>query len=163
MPTRAFFPGSFDPLHLGHLDVIETAIELFGSVVVGTMFNPSKSSGMFGLEARQAMIAESTAHLSGVEVLSFDGLVVDAARKVGADFVVKGVRTGGDFEIELQMAHTNLFVGAIKTLFVPTSPAWSFVSSRFVREISHYGGDASHLVPPPVAARLAGLAPGRQS
>src|ERR1700712_3433530 len=103
MSTKAFFPGSFDPLHLGHLDVIVTAVGLFGEVVVGTMYNPEKKSGLFDLDARQEMIVESTEHLAGVEVRSFDGLVVDAAKEVGADFIVKGVRTGGDFEIVMQM------------------------------------------------------------
>ncbi len=161
MSTKAFFPGSFDPLHLGHLDVIVTAVDLFGDVVVGTMYNPSKTSGLFNLEERQSMIIESTSHLAGVEVRSFEGLVVDAAKAVGADFIVKGVRTGGDFEIEMQMAHTNLFVGGMKTVLLPTSSTWSFVSSRFVREISHYRGDVSHLVPPAVASRLAALAQGK--
>jgi pantetheine-phosphate adenylyltransferase len=160
MSTKALFPGSFDPLHLGHLDVISSAAELFGSVVVATMYNPEKFGGAFDLATRQQMIVESTAHLRGVEVRSFAGLVVDAARTVGADFIVKGVRTGGDFEIELQMAHTNEFVSGVKTVLLPTSSKWSFVSSRFIREISHYGGDISHLVPPAVASKLADLAQG---
>ncbi|MGD9703993.1 MAG: pantetheine-phosphate adenylyltransferase [Acidimicrobiia bacterium] len=149
-----FFPGSFDPVHLGHLDAIEQASALFGEVVVGTMYNPSKPGGAFTLEERQAMLAESTAHLPGIRVEAHTGLVVDAARAVGADFIVKGLRTAGDFEFELQMALTNESVSGIRTVFVPTAARFSFVSSRFIREIAQYGGDVSHLVPEPVARRL---------
>ena len=153
-----FFPGSFDPVHLGHLDVIEQAAALFGEVVVGTMHNPSKPGGAFPLDQRQAMIAESTAHLAAVRVEAHTGLVVDAASAAGADFIVKGLRTAGDFEFELQMALTNESVTGIRTVFLPTAARFSFVSSRFIREIAHYGGDVSHLVPEPVARRLASLA-----
>ena len=153
----AFFPGSFDPVHLGHLDVVEHAVALFGNVVVATMHNPGKPSGAFTLEARQEMLRESTAHLVGVRVEAFGGLVIDAAQSVGADFIVKGVRTAGDFEVELQMAHTNHSVSGIRTVFLPTSPNWSYVSLRFIREIAQYGGDVTHLVPEPVTRRLATL------
>lgn len=153
----AFFPGSFDPVHLGHLDVVEQAVALFGEVVVATMHNPGKPSGAFALEARQEMLRESTAHLRGVRVEAFGGLVIDAAQTVGADFIVKGVRTAGDFEFELQMAHTNHSVSGVRTIFLPTSPHWSYVSSRFIREIAQHGGDVAHLVPEPVACRLATL------
>ncbi len=153
----AFFPGSFDPVHLGHLDVVEHAVALFGEVVVATMHNPGKPSGAFALDVRQEMLRESTAGLVGVRVEAYGGLVIDAARTVGADFIVKGVRTAGDFEFELQMAHTNHSVSGIRTVFLPTSPSWSFVSSRFIREIAQHGGDVTHLVPEPVARRLATL------
>ena len=153
-----FFPGSFDPVHLGHIDVVEQAVALFGEVVVATMYNPGKPSGAFPLDVRQEMLRESTAHLADVRVEAFAGLVVDAARDVGADFIVKGVRTSGDFEFEVQMAHTNSSVSGIRTVLLPTSPAWSFVSSRFIREIAGQGGDVSHLVPEPVVRRLATLA-----
>src|SRR4051812_15250908 len=109
--TTVLYPGSFDPIHLGHLDVIEQSLELFGDVVVAAMHNPSKPSGMFGLEERIAMIEDAVAPLRGdggaVKVVAFPGLAIDAARSVGADFIVKGLRSGGDFEIEQQMAQTN--------------------------------------------------------
>lgn len=153
--TTVLVPGSFDPIHLGHLDVIEQAVALFGDVVVATMYNPAKPSGAFTLDERQAMIAESTAHLSGVRVEAHGGLVVDAARATGADFIVKGLRTAGDFEVELQMALTNESVSGVRTVFLPTAARYGFVSSRFIREIAQYGGAVDHLVPEPVARRLA--------
>jgi pantetheine-phosphate adenylyltransferase len=148
-------PGSFDPLHLGHLDVIEQATALFGPVIVATMHNPSKPSGMFTLEERLELIRLSVAHLPEVKVESFAGLVVDAARAFGVDFLVKGLRTSGDFEIEQQMAQTNYAVSGVRTVFVPCAPTLSYVSSRFIREIAKYGGDVRSLVPPPVAEHLA--------
>lgn len=148
-------PGSFDPLHLGHLDVIEQATALFGPVIVATMHNPSKPSGMFTLEERLELIRLSVAHLPEVTVESFGGLVVDAAKQFGADFLVKGLRTSGDFEVEQQMAQTNHAVAGVRTVFVPCAPTLSYVSSRFIREIAKYGGDVRNLVPPPVADHLA--------
>jgi pantetheine-phosphate adenylyltransferase len=148
-------PGSFDPLHLGHLDVIEQATALFGPVIVATMHNPAKPSGMFTLEERLELIRLSVAHLPEVKVESFAGLVVDAARAFGVDFLVKGLRTSGDFEIEQQMAQTNYAVSGVRTVFVPCAPTLSYVSSRFIREIAKYGGDVRSLVPPPVAEHLA--------
>lgn len=156
-------PGSFDPLHLGHLDVIEQACDLFGSVIVATMHNPSKPSGMFTLEERLGLISASVAHLPNVRVEAFGGLVVDAAKALGADYLVKGLRTGADFEIEQQMAQTNHAVAGIRTVFLPCSPALSYVSSQFIREIAKYGGDVRSLVPPPVAEHLARLHGGSTS
>ena len=101
------YPGSFDPFHLGHLDVIEQSVALFGEVVVGVMHNPTKPSGMFTLDERVDMIRSSIAYMPSVKVVAFAGLAVDAAREVAAAFIVKGLRTGGDFEVEQQMAHTN--------------------------------------------------------
>lgn len=155
MPT-VLYPGSFDPLHNGHVDVVEQATSLFGRVIVATMVNPGKSGGFFDLEERQAMIEEATAHLAEVEVRAFEGLAVDAARSVGADFIVKGLRTAADFEIEQQMAHTNQAVSGVRTVYLPCRPDLSFISSRFIREIAQYRGDVSHLVPDAVSRRLKG-------
>lgn len=155
-PT-AIYPGSFDPIHLGHLDVIEQSLELFGSVVVAAMHNPSKPSGMFSLEERIAMIEESVAPLrerGSVRVIAFPGLAVDAARSSGADFIVKGLRSGGDFEVEQQMAHTNHAAARVRTVYLPCKPALVFISSRFIREISKYGGDVTAMVPDVVVPRL---------
>ncbi|HQV58988.1 MAG TPA: pantetheine-phosphate adenylyltransferase [Ilumatobacteraceae bacterium] len=151
------YPGSFDPFHLGHLDVIEQSVELFGNVTVAAMHNPTKPSGMFNLDERMEMIKASVAHLPTVTVRSFSGLAVDAARDTNAGFIVKGLRTGGDFEIEQQMAHTNHAVAGVRTVYLPCKPSLVFISSRFIRELAKYGGDVAELVPAPVAARLADL------
>jgi len=153
--AMVFFPGSFDPVHLGHLDVIRQAAELFGDVVVAAMYNPGKPGGTFTVDERCDLLRECTADVAGVRIEACTGLVIDAARQVGADFIVKGLRTAGDFEFELQMALTNQSVSGIRTVFLPTSAEWSYVSSRFIREIAGYGGDVAHLVPAPVAVRLA--------
>jgi len=157
------YPGSFDPFHLGHLDVIEQSVELFGKVVVGVMHNPSKPSGMFTLDQRVEMIRTSVADLPSVEIVPFAGLAVDAARDASAAFIVKGLRTGGDFEVEQQMAHTNYAVSGVRTVYLPCKPALVPISSRFIREIAHYGGDVSALVPPPVAAELSRVHPPREA
>ena len=157
MPT-VLYPGSFDPIHLGHLDVVEQALELFGTVVVAAMHNPSKPSGMFTLDQRLAMIEEAVEPLrSGdreVNVAAFPGLAVDAARDLGTDFIVKGLRTGGDFEVEQQMAQTNYVAAGVRTVYLPCRPALVFISSRFIREIAKYGGDVSAMVPPAVLSHL---------
>jgi pantetheine-phosphate adenylyltransferase len=157
MPV-ALYPGSFDPIHLGHLDVIAQARQLFGTVVVVTMHNPAKPSGAFTLAERQAMISESLAGWGGVQVASHPGLAIDAAAALGADVIVKGLRSATDFDLEAQMALTNYAVGGVRTVFVPAAPALSFISSRYLREIAVHGRDLSDLVPAPVAARLAALA-----
>ena len=151
---EALYPGSFDPFHNGHLDVVEQAIELFGSVVVATMHNREKKGGMFTLDERLAMIRASVAHLDGVTVAAFPGLAVHAARDAGARFIVKGLRTPSDFEIEQQMAQTNHAVSGFRTVYLPCTPALSFISSRFIREIAKEGGDVTAMVPAAVAAEL---------
>ena len=151
--SKVLYPGSFDPLHNGHLEIIEIASRLFGDVIVVAMVNRTKE-GFFPLAERVAMIEESVAHLANVRVAISEGLVVDAADSLGADFVVKGLRTPGDFEAEMQMAHMNKTVGGMETVFVPSGTALGFLSSRYIREISTEGRDVSHLVPPPVALAL---------
>lgn len=149
------YPGSFDPLHLGHLDVIEQAAELFGDVVVGVLYNFAKDSGLFDVDRRVELVEGATAHLPTVSVEKHTGLTTQAARAVGADFIVKGLRTPGDFEIEQQMAQMNHSTAGVRTVYLPSSAELSFVSSRFVREIAKYGGDVAHLVPTVVAEALA--------
>jgi len=151
---RVLYPGSFDPIHLGHIDVIEQAHELFGSVVVAIMHNQSKTSGLFTVDERVEMATAALSHLDGVDVVAQTGLAVQAAQRADVDFIVKGLRTSGDFEIEQQMAHNNYAVTGVRTVYLPCRPELGYISSRFVREIAKYGGSIDHLVPAHVADAL---------
>jgi pantetheine-phosphate adenylyltransferase len=153
--ATVLIPGSFDPIHLGHLDVIDQAVELFGTVIVAIMHNPSKPSGLFAAHERVDLARSSVLDRSDVTVEAFTGLAVQAAAEAGADFIVKGLRTPGDFEVEQQMAHNNHALTGIRTVYVPCRPALGHISSRFVREIATHGGAVGHLVPEPVATALA--------
>jgi pantetheine-phosphate adenylyltransferase len=153
--TRVLYPGSFDPIHNGHLELIEVASRLFDSVVVATIGNPQKTTGLYSLEERRQMIDESVAHLSNVEVTVYSSLVVNLAKEVEADFLVKGLRAVSDFESELQQSQMNLAISGVHTLFIPSATEHSFVASKWIREIARFGGDVSSMVPAPVAARLA--------
>ncbi|MPY94277.1 MAG: pantetheine-phosphate adenylyltransferase [Acidimicrobiia bacterium] len=157
MPT-ALVPGSFDPIHRGHVQVVETVAGLFDRVVVATVGNPEKSSsGLFDLAEREELVAASVAHLANVSTTHWSGLVVDLARDVGAPVIVKGLRGVSDFESEVQMAQTNEHVSGVVTMFVPTAPQFGYLASRFIREIAKMGGNVSEMVPPPVARRLGEL------
>jgi pantetheine-phosphate adenylyltransferase len=152
----ALFPGSFDPFHNGHLEIAETASKMFDRIVVAAVRNPQKGEALFSLQDRQDMITESLSHLPNVEIDSFSSLVVDLARQVGADVIIKGLRAASDFEAELQQAQMNKAVSGIETLFIPCTSAHSFVASKFVRDFARFGGAdrIASLVPPPVAKRL---------
>ncbi len=151
------YPGSFDPIHYGHLDVISQAAELFGSVVVAVMHNPQKPSGALSTSERVRIAQEACSGIANVRVEAFAGLAVDAAKTVGALCIVKGLRTPGDFEVEQQMAHTNFAVAGVRTVYVPCQPGLSHVSSRFIRDIAAHGGDVSSMVPSVVADALTSL------
>jgi pantetheine-phosphate adenylyltransferase len=159
--ATVLIPGSFDPIHLGHLDVIEQAAELFGTVVVAVMGNREKRTGLFPIDERIELIEASAAEagLERVKVFAHSGLAVDAVKIASADFIVKGLRTAADFEIEQQMALTNHSVTGVRTVYLPCRADRGFISSRFVREIARYGGAVSHLVPGPVADALNRLFP----
>jgi pantetheine-phosphate adenylyltransferase len=147
----AIYPGSFDPITLGHLDIIERSCRLFDQIVVAVLRNPNKVP-LFTIQERMVQIRQSTSHLSNVEVDSFDGLTVTYANLRGATVLLRGLRVLSDFEMELQMAHTNKTLSnEIETVFLSTSNEYSFLSSSLVKEIAKFGGPIDHLVPKPVA------------
>jgi pantetheine-phosphate adenylyltransferase len=147
----AIYPGSFDPITLGHLDIIERACRLFEQVIVVVFRNPNKAP-LFTVQQRTDQIRQSTRHLSNLEVDSFDGLAVTYARMRNANVLLRGLRAVSDFEMELQMAHTNKTLSdEIETVFLTTSTEYSFLSSSLVKEIARFSGPIDHLVPQPVA------------
>ena len=147
-------PGTFDPFHNGHLEVVERAGRLFDEVVVAVLRNPQKAEPLFTLTEREEMLREATVHLPNVRIVAVTTLVVEVARDVGASAIVKGLRAVSDFENELQMAQMNRQLSGIETLFIPTSSTSSFVASRLLREVARYGGDVSSFVPKVVCSRL---------
>jgi pantetheine-phosphate adenylyltransferase len=152
--TTVLYPGSFDPFHNGHRELVETAAYLFDRVLVAAIRNPQKGAGLFTLEERKEMIRASMDHLDNVEIISMSKLVVDVAREHGADFIIKGLRAVSDFENEMAQAQTNLAVSGVHTLFLPSASANSFIASKYIRDIARFGGDISSMVPPPVAALI---------
>jgi pantetheine-phosphate adenylyltransferase len=152
--SGAVCPGSFDPVTLGHVDILERAAAQFDEVVAAVLTNPAKKS-MFSLDERIEMLQESTAHLPNLHVEAGQGLVVDFVRARGLTAIVKGLRTGTDFEYELQMAQMNKHIAGVDTFFVATTPRYSFVSSSLAKEVASMGGDVSDLLPEPVNRRLA--------
>ena len=152
--TIDLIPGSFDPFHNGHLEVVERASRLFDAVVVAAVRNPQKSEPLFTLEERKEMMAEAMAHLPSVTIVSVSTLLVEVAADVNASAIVKGLRVVSDFESELQMAQMNRSLSGVETLFIPTSSSHSFIASRLLREVARYGGDVSAFVPEAVNRRL---------
>ena len=153
MGLTALCPGTFDPVTNGHLDIIGRASQTFELVVVAALENPSKEP-MFTLEERVAMLKEACSGMPNVTVVSFPGLLVDLARSHGDAAIVKGLRAVSDYEYEIQMAQMNHRLAGVETLFMPTSPNWSFLSSSLVKEVAQLGGDVSGLVPAHVRAAL---------
>lgn len=148
------YPGSFDPFHNGHRELVEAASYLFDEVIVAAMRNPQKGKPLFTLDERQEMILEALAHLDNVQVVQFSKLVVDLATEMGADFIIKGLRAPSDFESEMAQAQMNLAVSGVHTLFIPSASANSYIASKYVRDIARFGGDVSSMVPPSVAKRM---------
>lgn len=160
MTSTVLYPGSFDPIHNGHVEIVETSARLFDRVVVAAMRNPQKGEPLFTLDERRELIVDSLAHIPNVEVTMFSSLVVDLAREVGANFIIKGLRAVSDFESELQMAQMNRSISGVDTLFVPSASRNSFLASKLIREVARFGGDVETMVPAPVAARLKDKLPG---
>jgi len=153
----ALCPGSFDPLHNGHVEVFETASRLYDRVVVAAIRNPGKGEPLFSLDERKDMIAEVLGHLGNIEVVSMTKLTVDVARDVQADVIVKGLRDSTDFGFELQQAQMNKAISGMETVFLPTSSVHSFIASSLIRQIAQFGGAerVGTMVPEIVAKRLA--------
>ena len=142
----AVYPGSFDPITLGHIDIVERGAKLFDKVIVAVLSNPSKQP-LFTVEKRIEQIAKCTQHINNVEVDSFVGLTVDYAKMHQAGVLLRGLRVLSDFEKELQMAHTNKTLNnEIETVFLATTTEYSFLSSSMVKEIAQFGGEINHLV-----------------
>jgi pantetheine-phosphate adenylyltransferase len=150
---RAVCPGSFDPVTNGHLDIIARSSRLFDEVFVAVFVNQSKHA-LFSLEERLEMLRDVTKPYPNVRVESFHGLVVDFCRARDASVVVKGLRAVSDFDYELQMAQMNIGLAGVETLFMPTNPQHSFLSSSLVKDVAKWGGDVSAHVPENVARRL---------
>lgn len=150
---RAVCPGSFDPVTNGHLDIIGRASRLFDEVIVGVLINQSKV-GLFTVDERIEILRGVTATYGNVRVESFRGLLVEFCRTQEAAVVVKGLRAVSDFDYELQMAQMNIGLAGVETLFMPTNPLYSFVSSSLVKEVAKWGGDVSAHLPEAVLRRL---------
>jgi pantetheine-phosphate adenylyltransferase len=144
--TKVVCPGSFDPVTNGHLDIIERSARLFDEVVVSVLVNPNKQ-GLFTIEERLGLLDEATKHLPNVSTASFSGLLVDFCTQNHVDAIVKGLRAVTDFDYELQMAQMNGSLVEVDTVFIPTSPEYSFLASSLVKEVAKHGGDVSGLIP----------------
>lgn len=144
---RAIYPGSFDPLTLGHLDMIERSAKIVDELVIGVLNNSAKNS-LFSLDERVSMIKEMTESMPNVTVASFDGLLVDYMKEINATIIVRGLRAVTDFEYELEIAQTNHVENPeVETIFLTTSLQYSYLSSTIVKEFASYGGDISKFVP----------------
>lgn len=154
MMTTAIYPGSFDPVTYGHIDIIKRASRIADRVVVGVLRNSSKEP-MFTEEERVEMIRESVRELDNVDVMTFSGLTVDFAKSLNASFIVRGLRAVTDFEYELQLAQTNQKLSPeIDTVFFTTNLKYAYLSSSLVKEVSKFGGDISEFVPEHVVKRI---------
>lgn len=149
---RAIFPGSFDPITLGHYDIIQRGLSLFDELVIAIGINTEKNY-MFSLEERTRFIEDAFKHESKVKVAQYEGLTVDYCKKVGAQFILRGLRNPADFEFEKAIAHTNRRLSEIETVFLLTSSGKSYISSSIVRDVIRNGGDYTLLVPDTVRTK----------
>ena len=151
---KILYPGTFDPLTNGHLDLIQRAEKLFGNVVVAVLENTNKNP-TFDLNRRIIQINKAISHLPNIKVISYQGLTVDCAKEVNANLILRGLRAMSDFEYELQIAHTNKSLNSnIETIFLSTNTNFSFLSSSLVKEVAKFGGDINHMVPVEVESDL---------
>ncbi|MGO1793725.1 MAG: pantetheine-phosphate adenylyltransferase [Oceanisphaera sp.] len=155
MSTRVIYPGTFDPITHGHLDLITRAAQLFDEVIVGVATSASKQP-MFDLNEREALISQTTGHLANVRVVGFSGLLVDFAQQQQANVLIRGLRTVSDFEYEFQLSNMNRhLMPDLETVFLTPAPAYSFVSSSLIKDVVRHGGDISQFVPEAVAKAIA--------
>ena len=151
---KILYPGTFDPLTNGHLDLIERSQKIFGNVIVAVLENTNKTP-TFKLEQRIKQIKDSTNHLKNTNVISYNGLTVDCANELNADLILRGLRAMSDFEYELQISHTNKSLNKqIETIFLSTDTNFSFLSSSLVKEVAKFNGEIKHMVPPDVEKDL---------
>ena len=151
---RAIYPGSFDPVTFGHIDMIERSAKIVDELVVAILVNSAKNQ-LFSVEERVSMLREITGHVPNIKITSFHGLLIDYARKVDASIIVRGLRAVTDFEYELQIAQTNRIVDdRVDTVFLTTSLEYAYLSSTIVKEVASYGGDISHFVPEQLIDRI---------
>jgi pantetheine-phosphate adenylyltransferase len=151
---QAIYPGSFDPLTLGHVDVIQRAAHIFERVLVAVVVNPQKREPLFSLAERKGLIEESMRHVDNVDVADFRGLLAHFVKKRNIDVIVKGLRVVSDFESEMSTALMNRSLSEVDTVFLPSDPRYSFVSSSLVKEVFFLGGEIDGYVPAPVLRAL---------
>ncbi len=157
MTMKALYPGSFDPLTFGHLDLIERGCNLFGEVLVGVLDNPAKVP-TFSLERRIEQIREATKEIDRISIISFNGLTVNCAKNNKVDVIIRGLRAMSDFEYELQIAHTNRSLDMnFETIFLATETHHSYLSSSVVKEVARFGGETRHMVPDFISKDLKSL------
>ena len=151
---RAIYPGSFDPVTFGHIDMIERSAKMVDELVVAILINSAKNP-LFSVEERVSMLEEISGHIPNIRITSFNGLLIDYAREVDASVIVRGLRAVTDFEYELQIAQTNRIINSqIDTVFLTTSLEYAYLSSTIVKEVASYGGDISHFVPERLIDRI---------
>lgn len=154
MSTRAIYPGTFDPITNGHLDIVTRGAMMFDSIILAIANSPHKKT-MFTLDERVALAKQVTSHLSNVEVVGFSDLMANFAKAQQANVLVRGLRTAADFEYEMQLAHMNRhLMPELESVFLMPSKEWSFVSSSLVKEVARHHGDVAHFLPEPVCQAL---------
>ncbi|MCT4700806.1 pantetheine-phosphate adenylyltransferase [Enterobacteriaceae bacterium H20N1] len=154
MSTRAIYPGTFDPITNGHLDIVTRGAMMFDSIILAIANSPHKKT-MFSLDERVALAKQVTAHLPNVEVVGFSDLMANFAKAQQANVLIRGLRTAADFEYEMQLAHMNRhLMPELESVFLMPSKEWSFVSSSLVKEVARHHGDVAHFLPEPVRQAL---------